>query len=326
MAGSSKMPSQYKNIRPLVIGLGVAGKRHLKAQLQLGIQTGVYSLHINKTDPLRKQTNIIVFDNPQDAIDWCNLVHVCTPDDKHTEYVALALKKGKAVLCEKAFTTSLSDALCLQDLAHKHNSTLIVGQNYRLTPSFAETRKQISEGQLGTITEIETTYFHDRADFERRYSDQYFLHIGGSHAVDLACWTVGKQIVRVQAFSENKLNYSITIEFSSGLKGNIKLDASSPRSISGTDLIVYGEKGKLVSHNKSDKLLFYKYGDKKIKSTPLPNIKTFTIPQEVKIIDDYLSGKTTTHWPLPAVDEALNLIKVLDSIQKASSSGKTERV
>lgn len=315
-----------KKIRPLIIGIGVAGRRHLETQLNLGIKTGIYTNNPQTAKSSRKQSNIIVFDSLEKGISWANLVHVCTPDDKHTEFVAKALKKEKTVFCEKSFTTSLKDALYLQDLAYKYGGSVLVGQNYRLTPTFAEIRKRVLAGQLGVISHIETTYFHDRADFQRRYSDQYFLYIGGSHAVDLACWIAGEQVVSIKAFSKNKLNYQITVKFSSGLKGDIKLDASSPRTISGTDLMVYGEKGKFVSHNKLDKLLLYKKGSKLPQSILLPNTKTFTILQEVKIVDDYLLGRIVSHWPLPAVDEAVKLIRVLDTIKKAISSGKSEKV
>lgn len=329
MLQSKIMVKKFKDIKPLVIGIGVAGRRHLEAQVNLGIKTGVYNINPEKTKPLRENKNVIVFDNLQDGINWSNLVHVCTPDDKHTEYVALALKKGKAVLCEKSFTTNLQDALDLQDLAHKYESTLIVGHNYRLTPTFMETRKRILEGHLGAITKIETTYLHDMTEYQKRTplrKNQDFLYVGGSHTVDLACWVIDEQIVSVQATSENELSYQITLKFASGLSGYIKLDASSPRPVNGTDLIVDGEKGQLVSHNQLDRLLFYKKGNKKPQSIKLPNSHTFTTTLEVKIVDDYLVGKTLSHWPLPAVDEALNSIKVLDTTAKAVSSGKNEKV
>lgn len=320
------MVNKYKNIKPLVIGIGVAGRRHLEAQLNLGFKTGIYTTNPQTAKSLRLQNNIIVFDNLADGLDWSNLVHVCTPDDKHTDFVAKALKKRKAVLCEKPFTTRLKDALYLQGLTHQYGVTVIVGQNYRLTPTFAKSRKRVLEGQLGTVTQIETTYFHDRNDYQRRYQDKNFLYTGGSHALDLACWIADEQIASVKVISKNNLSYHITVKFISGLKGNIELDASLPRSISGIDLIVYGEKGRLVSHNKLDKLSFYKYGNKKSQSILLPNTKTFTIPLEIKIVDDYLLGRATSHWPLPAVDEAVNLIKVLDTIKKSISSGKDEKV
>lgn len=305
-----------KIIRPFVIGLGVAGKRHLEAQLNLGIKTGIYSTNPQTKQFYKKNTGVIIFDNLEDGINWSNLVHVCTPDDKHTEFVARAIKKGKTVLCEKAFTTNLKDALYLQKLAHKYGSCVMVGQNYRLTPTFMETSNRIMKGQLGKITKVETTYLHDRVDYKKRYKSKDFLYVGGPHAVDLACWIAGEQVFSIKAISENKLRYQITIMFSSGLLGNILLDASSDRRISGSDLIVYGEKGRLVSHNKSDKLLFYKNVNKKPDQIFLPNSKTFTIPLEVKIVDDYLLGRRNSYWPIPSVDEAINTISILDRVDR----------
>ena len=51
------MDKKYKNINPLIIGLGLAGNRHLKAQLDLGIKTGVYSINPKTTNHFQKQYN-----------------------------------------------------------------------------------------------------------------------------------------------------------------------------------------------------------------------------------------------------------------------------
>lgn len=314
------MTKKYKEVNPLVIGIGVAGKRHLEAQLNLGIKTGIYSTNPQIKQFYRKNENIIVFDNLEDGIEWSNLVHVCTPDDTHTEFVAKAIKKRKTIICEKSFTTSLSDALYLQQLAHEYDVIVVVGQNYRLTPTFAETRKQILKGLIGVTTKIKTTYLHDRNDFQKRYSDKNFLYIGGSHAIDLALWIANDQkITDIKAISKSKLGYQITVKFSSGISADIKLDAISNRSISGTDLIVYGEKGKLVSHNKKDDLLFYEKGSNSPQLFKLPNTITYTITEEVKIIDDYLLGRRNSYWPIPNVDEVINTMKILDNIVSKTS-------
>ncbi len=316
------MLSNYKNIRPLVIGLGVAGKRHLEAQLNLGIKTGIYTTNPQTIKYLRDNRNVTIFNNLEEGLDWSNLVHVCTPDDKHTEYVAAAVKKRKVVLCEKAFTTSLKDAIYLQKLAHKYKATVIVGQNYRLTPSFAKTRKMIKQGALGKINKVEITYLHDKNEYQKRKTlrkNEDFLYIGGSHAVDLACWVIGEPIINIKATSKNNLSYEITLEFASAIYTNIILDASSAQTISGTDLKVYGDKGKLASHNKKNELLFYTDKDKKHKSIKLPNSQTLTTRIEVSIIDDYLSGKIKSFWPLPEVNEAAHIIKILDAIHKSTS-------
>lgn len=311
------MLNKLNVIKPLIIGLGVAGRRHLEAQLSIGIKTGVYTTNPQTAKSLRDKNNVIVFDTLQDGLDWSNLVHICTPDDKHTEFVAAAIKKGRVVLCEKSFTTNLKDALYLQQLAHKFGATVIVGQNYRLTPTFAETRKQILKGLIGNIIKIKTTYYHDRDDFQKRYLEKNFLYSGGSHAIDLAFWIANDQkIISIKATSKNKLSYQMNIKFFSGVSTNITLDASSNRSISGTDLIVYGEKGKLVSHNKKDNLLFYEKGSNNPKTFKLSNTKTYTTAEEVKIIDDYLSGRRNSYWPIPNIDEAINTNKILDRVDR----------
>ena len=331
------MVNKLKNIKPFIIGIGLAGKRHLEAQLNLGIQSGVYTTNPQTAKSLKGKKNVIVFNNLEEGMDWTNLVHVCTPDNKHTEFVAMALKKGKAVLCEKAFTTSLSDALYLQDLAHKYKSTLVIGQSYRLTPAFLETQKRILEGALGVITGIETTYLHDMTEYRletKSRNIQDFLYVGGSHAVDLAGWVINDQVVSVQAAVGKKIKseytsqerYQIILKFASGILGHIKLDASSARLINGTDLIIDGEKGQLVSHNRIDKLMYYKRGSKKYEAIQLPNSQTMTTPIEIKIINDYLTGKISSLWPLPQADEAVNTIKILDAIQRAVSSGRDEHI
>lgn len=303
------MINKLTTIKPLIIGLGTAGKRHLEAQLGLGYKTGAYTNNSGTAKTLKENEEVIVFDNLEKGIDWANLVHVCTPDHKHTEFVAKALEKGKAVLCEKAFTTSLEDALYLQKLAHQNSGHLIIGQNYRLTPTFADIRKRVSEGELGSITKIETTYLHDTSDYKQRYKEENFLYTGGSHAIDLAQWIIGEPVVEIKATSEGPLKYSITLTFSSGILGTVELDATSNRDISGTDLRVYGEKGNLVSHNKDE-----------------INRQIMTTPLEVKIVDDYLLGKKLNFLPLPDVDEAITTIKILDAVQKLVSSGQSLKI
>lgn len=327
------MTKILKEIKPLIIGIGLAGGRHLEAQLKLGVKTGVYNHHFQKIKHLKENPNIIVFDNLEKGIDWSNLVQVCTPDDKHTEYVALALKKGKAVLCEKPLTTSLKEALFLQKLSHKYGSVLIIGQNYRLTPSFLETKKLILKGAIGTITGIETTYLDDMTEYRlgtKWRNRQDFLYVGGSHAVDLALWIADQKVVNLQASIGKKIKseyksqerYQILLKFASGVLGHIRLDSSSVQIVDGSDLIIYGEKGYLGSHNKKDELLFFKKGSKKPKLINFPNSKTYTTALEVKIVDDYLLGKSKSYSPLPNIDEAINTIKVLDEIQKAVFSSK----
>lgn len=316
------MIKKFNTVKPLIIGTGVAGTRHLSAQLNLGIKTGIYNINPKSSEPFKNQNNIIIFNNFKAAVHWSNLVHVCTPDDTHTKYVAIALKQGKAVLCEKSFTTSLKDALYLQKLAQRHNSLLIVGQNYRLTPSFLETKRRVLQDYLGTLTEITTTYLHDAVEYQKRKplrKNEDFLYIAGSHAVDLTCWIAEDKAVSIKTTSRgsNPKNYKIILKFASGLTAYIKLDAGSRRPYNGSDLIVSGTKGRMESNNKIDSLNIYNKGSGKTQILDFPNSKTYTTALEVKIINNYLTGKSSSYFPLPDVDEAVNVIRILDEVEKS---------
>ena len=322
--------NKLKKIKPLIIGIGLAGKRHLEAQLNFGNKTGVYTTNPQTAKELIENKNVIVFDSLEEGMEWANLVQVCTPDNSHTKFIKMALKKKKAVLSEKPLTTNLNEAITLQKLAHEYKTPLIVGHNYRLTPTFLEIKKRIEKGELGQIIKIETTYLHDMTQYRlenKERNRQDFLYVGGSHAVDLMLWIIGEKVVSAKSKTgvktrseyDSQEKYQIVLEFSSGILGKIKLDASSKRLLNGTDLIVEGKKGQLISHNKKDELWFIKNDSKKSQTTRYPNLETLTIPLEVKIVNDYLLGKTDSYPPLPNVDEAVYIIKILSMIQKSAS-------
>lgn len=324
-------------IRPLVIGIGSSGTRHLNAQLEMGFETGVFDINPMAKQGLKNNTKVIIFEKLDEALGWANLVHVCTPDDLHTDFAAEALKRRIAVICEKPFTTRLQDALDLQELSHQFQTPLLVGHNYRLTPSFLESRKRVLDGQLGKITWVETTYLHDMTEYQKMTpwrKNQDFLYGGGSHAIDLAMWAIDEDVISVQAIIGDKTRpeyempeiYSINLKFRSGTIGHVRLDASLARPYHGTDLCIDGSKGQISSHTKRDQLTVYKRGNRKPYSIRVCNTKTFTIPGEIQLIDDYLLGKNSNTWPIPMADETIKTMRVLDTIEKAIRSKKTELV
>lgn len=331
------MPKILQDIKPLIIGTGLAGTRHLEAQLQQGVKTAVYNQNPKSTEKFNKNPNIIVFDDLKEGLNWSNLVHVCTPDNKHTEYVSLALKRGKAIICEKPIATKLKEAIKLRDLTHKLNGILIIGHNYRLTPSFMETKRLISEGTMGTITAIETNYLDDMDNYRfgsKWRNTQDFLYVGGSHAVDLILWMMDERVISVQAAVGTKIKteyesperYQIILKFASGKLGHISLDSSSAQQFDGSAVIIWGDQGKISSHNQIDEMTVYNKSTKRSLLKNLPNRNTLTTAEEIKIIDNYLLGKISSFYPLPGVDEAVEVIKVLDAIEKAVYSGKSERL
>ena len=89
------------------------------------------------------------------ADDYTELVIVNTPTYTHYDYAKKALLAGKHIVVEKAFTTTVEEAIELKALAEKQNKKIAVFQNRRWDSDFKTVQKIINEAVLGTIIEGE---------------------------------------------------------------------------------------------------------------------------------------------------------------------------
>ncbi|MBC7889093.1 MAG: Gfo/Idh/MocA family oxidoreductase [Ferruginibacter sp.] len=92
------------------------------------------------------------------ADDSVDLVIVNTPTLTHYEYARQALLAGKDIIVEKAFTTTVAEAVDLKNIAAKVNKKISVYQNRRWDSDFKTVKKIIAEGWLGDINEAEIHY------------------------------------------------------------------------------------------------------------------------------------------------------------------------
>ena len=90
----------------------------------------------------------------------CDAVIVATSEDRHLEPCEAALSRGLGVLVEKPFTTRLSEAVGLVDLAQQRGAPLLVGQQYRYLRSQRAVRRMVREGALGRVGMAVAHYYH----------------------------------------------------------------------------------------------------------------------------------------------------------------------
>lgn len=83
------------------------------------------------------------------------LVVVNTPNNTHYEYAKKALMAGKHIIVEKAFTTSVPEAVELKRLSEKLGKKLSVYQNRRYDSDFRTVKKMIASKDLGDLVEAE---------------------------------------------------------------------------------------------------------------------------------------------------------------------------
>ncbi|HMG30583.1 MAG TPA: Gfo/Idh/MocA family oxidoreductase [Jiangellaceae bacterium] len=83
-----------------------------------------------------------------------DVVYVATPHAQHAEIVDRALDARKAVLCEKAFTTSLADAERLAQKARDLGVFCMEAMWMRFVPLIVKARRIVASGGIGEVRSI----------------------------------------------------------------------------------------------------------------------------------------------------------------------------
>lgn len=78
-----------------------------------------------------------------------DVVDICLPHHLHTDAVIGAARAGKAILCEKPLTTTLTDAARIRDVLSETGAIFMGAHNQLFQPSLLEARRLMSAGFLG---------------------------------------------------------------------------------------------------------------------------------------------------------------------------------
>lgn len=125
------------------------------------------------------------------------LVIVNTPTNTHYDYAKKVLLAGKHAVVEKAFTTTIAEAIELEELARSVNKKISVFQNRRWDSDFKTVRKIIEGGSLGKIVEVEIHYDRFRVALSPKLHKEIpgpgagVLNDLGPHLVDQAICLFG---------------------------------------------------------------------------------------------------------------------------------------
>jgi len=100
------------------------------------------------------------------------LVAISTPNDSHYSCVKACLEAGRDVVVDKPFTTTLTEAKELAELARKRVRLLTVYQERRLDGDFATLKKLIANGELGRPVHYEETFDRCRAQVRDSWKEK----------------------------------------------------------------------------------------------------------------------------------------------------------
>jgi scyllo-inositol 2-dehydrogenase (NADP+) len=126
-----------------------------------------------------------------------DLVVVNTPTGTHFDYAKRALEANKHVVVEKAFTTTVEEAIELDRLATEKKRLLSVFQNRRWDSDFQTVQKVITDGLLGQVHEAEFHFDRYKAELSPKLHKETagpgagLLYDLGPHLIDQAVCLFG---------------------------------------------------------------------------------------------------------------------------------------
>ena len=117
-----------------------------------------------------------------------DIVYVATPHSLHHENAALALRSGKHVLVEKAFTINATQARDLIELAWANSLVVLEAMWTRWLPHMTRIREIIANGVLGEVRSLHADHSQLLpADPAHRLNDP---RLGGGALLDLGVYPV----------------------------------------------------------------------------------------------------------------------------------------
>lgn len=153
-----------------------------------------------------------------------DLVYVATPHSHHFEHAKLCIERGKAVLCEKAFTMNAAQARELTALAEEKNVLLTEAIWTRYMPSRKMIDDLVAGGAVGNVTSLHANLGYVLGHVERMRRPELaggaLLDLG-VYPINFASMVFGSRVKKVTAAC-TKLDTgvdaqdSITLEYEDG--------------------------------------------------------------------------------------------------------------
>ncbi len=175
-------------------------------------------------------------------------IYVSPPHPFHHEATLLALRGGKAVLCEKPFAMSLAESQEMVDLARSSGTLLVEAMWTRFLPTMVRVREILAAGTLGEIVYV--TAEHGQWFAEDASHRLFAPALGGGALLDLGIYPVSfvhmvlgapARIVAVSdpAFTGVDKTTSAILQYDSGAHGvvttSLAAASDNPAAIYGTE-------------------------------------------------------------------------------------------
>src|SRR3981081_1367453 len=188
-----------------------------------------------------------------------DVVFITSPDAMHWDDTLLALRHGKAVLCEKPVAMNAAEAVEMEAAARSAGLLYGVAQNFRFNRSLEWMREQIAAGRIGKPQLAHAQYSYPATQAPRKWIMDPTLACGGPiadvgvHCIDALRYVLGAEVLSVRTVAQKdelsgrvEATASLQLEMTGGAYANV---TASARSLYRSLVEVTGSEGALIAEN-----------------------------------------------------------------------------
>lgn len=160
----AKKISSNDKIRLAVIGFGIQGHSDLDTALQVpGVElAGVCDLYTGRLENAKEMygKEIFTIKNYHEVLDRKDVdaIIIATSDHWHARITKEALKKGKAVYCEKPMVHKIEEGMSVVEAHRASNKTMQVGSQRVSSLLYAKAKELYRAGEIGNLNMVNAVY------------------------------------------------------------------------------------------------------------------------------------------------------------------------
>ena len=178
-------------------GVGWIGKNRMKAVSDMGLAGAMAAVDPDSEaieEAMREVPDLEIYGSFEDML-YSNLngIVIATPSALHAEQALAAVRRGKAVFCQKPLGRNRRETAEVVESARVHNVLLSVDFSYRYTHALREVKRAIRSGELGEIYGIQLDFHNAYGPDKPWYYETEKAGGGclmdlGIHLVDMLYW------------------------------------------------------------------------------------------------------------------------------------------
>jgi predicted dehydrogenase len=262
-------------------------------------------------------------------------VFITSPDAMHLDDAMLALRHGKAVLCEKPLSMNAGEAETMAASAKDAGVVFGVAQNFRYNRSVNFLRDQIASGLIGKPQLAQAHFCYAAQNAPRKWIADASLACGGPigdvgvHSIDALRYILNAEVSTISTLAaQDELSgdmeayAAMQLEMTGGVFAHVVSDARTPYR---TLLEVTGSEGILTSENGFSVDLpievVHRESSQVVSTTEIDNSDSYVL-----MLDSF-AGAVRGGAPFAAtVEDGVANMRILDAAYRSWRSGQREAV